>query len=85
MTKITLHFYNDLIEFNQREKGCLMFYSLNCCSPCLRYIYRSDGAYYQEQNYAFEPLVDGKLLLRKNRGIYIKRWQNRTRTFFIFN
>lgn len=72
MTKITLRFYNDLIEFNQRETGCLMFYSLNCCSPCLReYIYRSDGAYYQEQNYIFEPLVDGKLLLEKNRGIYI--------------
>ena len=49
-----------------------MFYSLNCCSPCLReYIYRSDGAYYQEQNYIFEPLVDGKLLLEKNRGVYI--------------
>ena len=72
MAKITLMFYRDLLDFNNREKGCLMFYSLNCCTPCLReYMYRSDGAYYEEQLFSFETMIEGKIILEKHKGIYI--------------
>ena len=72
MTKMTLTFYRDLLDFNKREKGCLEFYSLNCCTPCLReYVYRGDGAYYQEQTFSFETVIDGKILLEKYKGMYV--------------